>query len=190
MLFAAAVIEVMDSIKRPDKINVVRRKLNAAISFYSLDNEFARDFQEQTVAVTATVYSQAIALSALTRYRKLKYIKRTGTKNYLSVVSDHDILTKCDMCDKYYIVGDSININNRDLTANMDLGYYKYPPILTESTNSDSYWLLDVAPFMIIDRAIGEIMRDIGDERSMQTHFQSAKESYMAARKDLGISTQ
>lgn len=188
MLFADALTEVMTTVKRPDKINVARRKLNAAISFYSLDNEFQRDYAEITIPVTPTAYSQAIAISSLERFRKEKYIKPTGTKCYLTPVATADILKHNDLCNKYYIIGDLININLQVLTPNMDIGFFKYPPILTES--SPSYWLLEVAPFMIIDRAIGEIMRDIGDERSMQAHMASAREAYLAARKDFGISTQ
>ena len=41
-----------------------------------------------------------------------------------------------------------------------------------------------------INRALSHVFKVIGDEKSMQIHAAMAKDDYMAARKDLGISTQ
>jgi hypothetical protein len=189
MNFTEAVNEVVTATRRPEKINRIRAKVNAAISFYCLDNEFPRDFNEQAIALNATEYTQAFDLSLLTRFRKFKFVKRGGTKNYLTVPSDKQIFEGCDLRDKYYIAGTNVNLYLAALSSSLDVGYYQYPALLNDVDNP-SHWLLDVAPWMIIDRACAEIFREIGEDRDFKTMRDSAYEQYMAARKDLGISTQ
>ncbi len=190
MLYTEVLAEILAITKRPDKVNAIRLKINSAISFYSLDNEFAQDFREEIVAIDPLEYTQAIALSTLTRPRKIKYIKRTGTNRHLTKLSDGELFKDCAHVDKWYIVGTDINIYTSVLCAGMDVGYYQYPPILTGTGLLNSYWLLDVAPWMIIDRVCSEIFRDIGEDKSSASHRQSAAEHYIAARKDFGISAQ
>lgn len=190
MTYNEVLAEIMSVIKRPDKIGTARLKINAAISFYSLDNEFSRDFKEQAVSIDANEYTQAIAISDLTRMRKIKYIKRGGTNFQLKILPDAEMFKDCPHVDRWYIAGTNINISSSKLCSTMDLGYWMYPPVLTGSGALDSYWLLDVAPWMVIERACSEIFRDIGENSSSESCKISAREHYMAARKDLGISTQ
>jgi hypothetical protein len=184
MLFSEAVTEVSAIVKRPDLVSSVRREINAAISFYCLDNEFPRDFQEQAVALDANEYTQSFALSLLTRFRKFKYLKRGGTIKYLTIVSEAEMFKECLLVDRYYVMGDTVNISLKALAATLDVGYYKYPPILTGGGSTDQHWLLDIAPYMIIDRACSALFRSIGDERSMNVHRAAAGEAYLAFRKD------
>lgn len=190
MKYSELVNEVLLACKRPDKINSIKRELNAALTFYCLDNNFSRDTQENTFAIDPNQYSQTLALSLLDRYRKLKYIKYAGLNKPLSLLGDSEMFKPCVQADKYYIVGDTINFSLSCKTAGLDIGWYKFPPILTGAGDNDSFWLLDIAPWMVFDRAAAIIFREIGDEKSMQTHAASAREQYLAARKDLGISTQ
>jgi hypothetical protein len=190
MNFTEAVTEVLLAVKRPDKIDRARAKINAAITFYCLDNEFSRDFTEQAITLDAQEYTQSFTLDVMTRFRKFKYIKRGGTKDFLTLLGNAEREAKCDWQDRYYIAGLNVNIYLKVLAGTLDVGYYSYPPVLNDTTDNNSHWLLDVAPWMIIDRAIGEIFREIGDEKSFQVMSASAREQYMAARKDLGISTQ
>lgn len=190
MNFSEVTTEVMDTIKRPDKLNLVYRKINAAISFFCLDNDFPRDFEEVLLPITATLYKQPLLLSALLRFRKFKYIKRAGTKNFLKLLDNTELFSSSDCTDRYYIAGDYFHINMASLATNLDVGYYKYPPLLTIAANNSNHWLLDVAPFIVIDHATAAVFRDIGDEKSANIHSQMAREGYLAARKDLGISSQ
>jgi hypothetical protein len=187
MNFLQAVNEVVETIKRPDKISTCRREVNAAISFYCLDNEFARDYVEQSVVLDPQQYTQSFSLTDLTRFRKFKYLKRGGTKCFLSLSTPAKVASGDD-CDSYYEVGSAVNISLKKLAATLDVGFYQHPPILTD--DDGIFWLLDVAPFMVIDRACAAMFRVIGDEKSMQAHMISAREAYIAARKDLGIANQ
>lgn len=190
MKYSELVQEILLACKRPDKINSIKRELNAALTFYCLDNNFSRDTEEATVAIDPNQFSQTLALSSLSRFRKLRYIKYAGLTRFLTVLSSTEMFKPCAQGDKYYIVGDSINFSLLAKTSGLDIGWYKFPPILTGAGDSDTFWLLDVAPWMVFDRAASIIFREIGDEKSMQTHAASAREQYLAARKDLGISTQ
>lgn len=192
MNFTEVTSEVVGIIKRPDLISQVRREVNSALRFYCLDNKFARDFQEQVIALDSAEYTQSFALSLLTRFRVFRYIRRGGTTEYLDLLGDDEIFTKDSRftknqtkCDKYYIVGENVNIAMRKLAASLDVGYYVYPPVLTGNAENNSHWLLDLQPFMIIDRACATLFRNIGDEKSMQAHAASAREGYLACRKDL-----
>lgn len=179
MNFTEAVAEVVVATKRPDKTAVVRRKINAAISFFCGDCDFQRDFAERSVAIAANDYTQTIALSEFSRLRKFKYIKRGGTKQFLKQLGDGELFKDCQNADRYYVIGDNVNIYTRVLASTLDVGWYKYPPILV---GTDTFWLLDVMPFMIIDWAAAEIFKEIGDEKSFQFHRQSARDAYLSYR--------
>jgi hypothetical protein len=185
MNYLQAVNEIHATTKRPDKANLARRKINAAISFYSLDNEFRRDYAEQSVTLVATEYTQAIALSELTRFRKFHYIKLGGTKKFLTPIPDSELFKPCVNSSRYYIAGSSFYVSLPSLASTLDVGYFQYPAVLLEDT--DTNWMLDIAPFMIIDWAIGEVFKDIGDEKSFATHRASSREQYLAFRRDQGI---
>lgn len=185
MNFTEVVSEVVSIIKRPDKIADVRREVNSSIRFYCLDNTFARDFEEQSIVLDANEYTQSFSLASLTRFRTFRYIKRGGTVEYLDLLGTDEIFKKQNKCDKYYIVGDNVNISMRKLAAALDVGYWKFPPILSDDSASNTFWLMDMQPFMIIDRTCATLFRNLGDEKSMQTHAASAREGYLACRKDL-----
>jgi len=185
MNFDQAVTEVVSTIKRPDKIVEVRREINAAISFYCLDNTFAADYNEQAITIDATQYTQAFAKSLMTRFRKFRFIKIAGTTCFLSPMSEVEILKGC-TGNKYYEIGTNVNISLSTLASSLDVGFYSYPPILS---GPDTFWLLDLQPYMVIDRACATMFRSIGDEKSMAAFAASARDHYMAARKDL-ISAQ
>lgn len=190
MNFTQAVAEVVAEIKRPDKINSARREVNAAITFYCLDNHFSRDLAERSLPITPNEYIQAFDLSEFERFRHFKYIKRGGTTQHLTPLAGSDILKACTQQDKYYIAGETVNINMARLAATLDIGWYKYPPVLTGAAAANEFWLLAVSPWMVINRAIGMVFKAIGDEKSYQTHLGIARDDYLAARKDLGIATQ
>lgn len=188
MNFTDAVNEVVGIIKRPDKIGDVRREINAALTVFCLDNDFPRDFTEQKLDLDPQAYTQSFSIGSLTRFRKFKYLRR-GPKAYLTVLSENEIFNKhieqsTIFKDRYYIAGDAINIALGYLSTTLDIGYYMYPPILTGTLNANSYWVLDVAPYMVIDKAAANLFKIIGDETSMKTHLMSMNEMYSAFRKD------
>jgi len=190
MNFTEAVAEVNLATKRPDKINVARRKINAAISFYSFDSEFSRDFTEQLVPIDVTEWTQSFALSTLTRFRKFKYIKNAGTKLFLQPLADSELFKECTTRGRYYIAGDNVNLYMPALASQLDVGYFQYPTVLSDLATANSHWMLDMCPYMLIDWAAGEVFKEIGDDKSYREHKTSSRELYLALRRDIGISTQ
>lgn len=191
MNFATALAELMLILKKPEKLPQAKRELNAAMTFYSLDSHFKRDYAELSPAISATALIQSVALSTFTRFRSFHYIRRGGTKYFLNVLPDSELFNpNCSLQDRYYIVGDNLNISLANLAATLDIGYFKYPPILTGAAGEVGYWMLDISPYMIIDRAAASVFRAAGDDKDFNSYSASAREQYLAFRKDQEISQQ
>jgi hypothetical protein len=169
MNFTEAVAEVLSIVKRPDKIVDIRREVNAACNHFSADGCYEFDLHEQTLTLDPLEYSQAVAVSEMTRFRRFWYVKRAGTKQYLRKLDVAKLgRTDCDMRDRYYIVGTNLNINMTALAAALDVGFFRYPPLLTDA--APTYWMLDHGPYMVIDRAAAKIFANIGDDASARRH--------------------
>lgn len=188
MIFTDVVNEVLSIVKRPDQVSNVRREVNAAISAFCMDVDWPFDLVEMKPALDGTQLTQALALSLFTRFRKFSYIKRGGTKDFLKPLSRQELLqTNCDYANKYYIVGQNVNISLADYSTTLDLGFFQYPPTLTDS--SPSFWMLDMTPYMVIDKAASKIFTAIGDDGSAQKHAAFAREAFLIAQKDHSTST-
>lgn len=185
MNFASAVAEVAGLTGRPDKLLFIQREINAALNFFCSDTDFPRDVTELTLPITATEYSQVIPFASLPQFRKLQFIKRAGTAEYLTEILPHKLPSLECLVDKYYVAGTGLRINQSKLVANMDIGYYQYPPILIETLGGDAHWLLDASPFMVIDRAASKVFANIGDDASSKTHASASAQAYLAFRSDV-----
>lgn len=184
MNFTEAVAEVLSIVKRPDKISDIRREINAAISFYCLGADFARDFNEGSFPIDATLYAQQLALSTFSRFRKFAYIKPPAVKYYIENIGPNKVFTgSCEKVNTYYISGSNITFKLSALTASLLVGWYSYPPVLTDAAGT--FWLLDVAPYMVIDRAAAMVFSNMGDDASAKPHMANASISYLNARADL-----
>lgn len=185
MNFTEVVNEVRLILKRPELDNQIKRQVNAAISLFCFDTDFARDFAESSIALDGAEYSQAFAISALTRFRKFVYLKRGGTSKYLSRLGITEMAKGCaDRGDKFYEVGTNVNIYLKQYANTLDVGYMTYPPLLTGATDANTFWLIEMAPYMVIDKAAALLFQQIGDEMSMRTHNSQAAETYRTFRKD------
>lgn len=189
MNFTEVVAEVLSTVKRPDKLLTVRREVNAALTFFSGNQNFSRDVFEQLLTITPTEYIQVLPFASMARYRKIKYIKRGGTRNYLERLSASEISSECSMKDKYYVVGAGIKISMTALAPNLDVAFYQYPPTLTDL--APTYWMLDQGWPMVFNRAAAKVFADIGDDASAKLHESYARIDYEAfcadAEKDLGF---
>lgn len=182
MNFAEVVAEVVRITKRSDKTLDIQRQVNAAINLCCIDTDFARDRQEQTVPLDSTLYAQSIAISDLTRFRKVDAMRPSGRKAMLTLTEPNHIFGNCvEQTNCFYIAGDSIVLKLTALDSNMLVAYFAYPPVLT---GTDTFWLLEAAPYMIIDKAAAKVFSNIGDDASARYHDASFKEHYTAARRD------
>lgn len=189
MNFNEVVAEVLSAVKRPDKISSIYREVNQAINFFSSNQNFSRDLYEILLPITPSEYTQTILFADLPRYRKVKYIKRGGTKEYLSLLSAKELGSACDHKDRFYVAGAGINIAMTKLASAVDIGFYQYPPILTVA--APDFWMLEQGWPMVFNRATAKIFADIGDDSSAKLHETYARIDYQAfcddVNKDLGF---
>jgi hypothetical protein len=184
MNFTEIVAEVVRVTKRPDKILDARREVNAAINFYSIDSFFDRDISEITLPISVGEYTQDIPFSDLPRFRKFQYIKRAGTLNYLSTLDKVKLFIRgCDIVDKYYITGPAVRISMKATAAALDIGYWQYPPILTDA--APEFWQLEGNWPAVLDRAMAKVFANIGDDASSAKHERYAVVAYLAFRATL-----
>lgn len=189
MNFSEVVSEVLNIVKRPDQVLNIRREVNSACNQFSMDTEFDRDVVETSPLIVGTEYTQALALSTLVRFRKIHWIKRGGTNCFLNRMTRQELIkTNCDFKDKYYVAGSNLNLSLSALASTLDIAYFQYPPTLTDA--APDYWMLELSPYMVIDRAAAKIFTAIGDDSSATRHERFAVSAFLTAQKDYGISTQ
>ena len=189
MNFSEAVGEVAQITARPDKLAEIGSAINFVISHMSLKAHFAYDLVEATIPINGNEYGATIQFNNLTvsplvtRFRKFKYIKRYGQIGYLTPMGSDKILTHHGSMqrDTYYIAGNNLTYILRDLAPSLEIGYYQHPPVLSEN---DTYWMLDLIPYAVIDKAAARIFRSIGDDESQRQYEASGEDLYKAARRD------
>ncbi len=182
MNFTAIVTEILSMTKRPDKINDIRREVNAAILYYSSESDYRRDLVETSIVITPAGYERILKLSELTRFRKVSYIKYAGTRVYVEELDSLKLTKDCDLVNKWYLSGDAINIKLRSSAAALDFGYYRYPEYKTDLL--PNYWMLDGNWNAILERAASAVFNDIGDTGSSQVSARKALEAANIFRND------
>lgn len=156
--------KVITRTKRPDKRDEIIDAINNAISTFSLGASFAQDLVEGTVNITATEFAQSLSISAnFTRFRRIKYLKRTGAKNFLKQADPLKVFDRngCELLDRWYRAGNNIVFKLKTLSATLEYGFYQYPELLED--DADTHWMLDIVPMMIFNKACAEIFQSIGD---------------------------
>lgn len=186
MLFHEAVAAVQAKLRRPEKHQIIMNEINEAINFFSSDLNANRDVEELLLAIDPVEFTQAILLTSLPRYRKMQYIRRSGTREYLKYLDPKQMFTKnCDMQDRWYVAGSSLKISMVSLAPALDVGYYTYPPTLTLVEGNNSHWLLDAAWPVIVNRALAKCFADIGDMQESAKNEGYAVAGWLSKRADL-----
>jgi hypothetical protein len=183
--------EVVGLTKRPEKEVEILSQLNRAISFYTLKVNWARDLVEDTLTLDPTLYGQTIDISGLARFRKVKYLRPTSQRIYLKTIGVDKVITPNGRVqpNRFFVGGQSLTITLGQLDSSLEIGYYTFAPTLNEVAPDNEYWMLDVMPWAIIDRAASHIFKGIGDETSAKQYLESSMEFFVAARKDFADAT-
>lgn len=179
--------EVARVLKRPDKTADIIREVNAAILFCCSDGVgFSEDLVEQAMPMDPTKYSQELDLILLEGFRKFYYL-RVGTGNhFLEKVTPKNVF-QCGTTiqNGYYTTGSILHIRTSVLATHLAVAYFKYPKRLESPT--DTYWMTDVSPYMIIDRVLAKLFSNIGDDASARIHESYFRTAWLAFRDDQGI---
>lgn len=177
MNFTDIVSSILSTTKRPDKINDIRREVNAAILSYSTDADHARDLQEIQYPLPIPGTQAAPVLGTdLPRFRSVSYIKISGTRIYAKPLASLTPDACTDLRDKYYLAGSSLSINLSQSATSLDIGYYAYPPYLTDA--SPEFWMLEGNWYAIEQKALATILNDIGDTGASQLAERKAVAAY------------
>jgi hypothetical protein len=188
MNFTEISAEVLAIVKRPDKINDIRREINASVNFCCNDTECARDLAEGSFSLDGSLYTQSLPLSGFARFRKFSYLKPPAVRWYLSPTTPVKVFDNCkEACNSYYVAGADVVIKTSALHSSLLVGWYAFPPVLTDL--APTFWLLDASPYMIIDRAAAKVFANIGDDASASKHMAAFNTAWLSARADLASGT-
>lgn len=181
MNFTEIVTEALRVTKRQDKILDARREANAAVLAFSMDYDADRDITELLLPISVSEYTQAIPWTDLPRWRKFQYIRRGGTRSYLTKLDPALMLkSDCDMRDKWYAVGNGIRISMTALAPTLDIAYWAFPPELTDT--SPEFWQLEGNWPAVLDRTIAKVFAGIGDDASSNKHEALARAHFAGWR--------
>jgi hypothetical protein len=185
MQFSEMVQWITRTTKRPDKSQDIKDAVNSAIENFSLTATFANDLVEFTHRYTDnTAYTQSLSISDLfTRFRKLKYLKQTGAKCYITWCDPQNIFVNgCEQLNRWYRSGNNIIFKRDKLIATLEVGYYSYPERLTLDT--DQHWMLEIMPTTIHDQAASRIFFIIGENDDAIRFAALAKDAFQKNKED------
>ena len=179
MNFTEAVNAVLAKVKRPDKIELARLEVNAALMLYSSQMDSPRDLVEGIyTSPNPADFAHIVALSTFPRYRKMDWLRYTGTREYICPLDSRLLGSTQNIQDKYYLAGDSFKINLSRAVANLEYSYYAWPVTLTDA--APLHWQLEGNWPAIVSKAAAKVFVDIGDaeaaaraEAAAAVHFLS-----------------
>lgn len=165
MDFSEAVQLIVDRCKRPDKTEDIKAAINRAIGLFAVKN-WAHDLVELTHTITSTEYAQSFDITAapFARFRKIKYIRPTGYRKYLSWRDPAHIFNDGKECvNTWYRAGNNIVFKLSRLQDTLEIGYYQYHATLIDDADTD--WMLDQIWPALHDYVLGNIHGEIGNDQ-------------------------
>ena len=189
MTLTEAIDEVISITKRADKRAEITSNINKAILYFTLKSNFAKDLVETSIPFDADEYAQNIDLTGLavplTRFRKWKYLRPTSRSYFLSYRDPLHVVGPNGnvQTDVFYMSGDTLIAALSQLDATCEVGYYTYPPILSEA-GVTAHWMLTMVPWMVTERAASMTFKSIGDDNSARFYEASSNELFFTARND------
>lgn len=179
MQFSELIDEVTVLTVRPDKEGLVRQKINAVIRSISLSGTYWRDLVEEVLSdhsdFDTSVNIQTLALPA--RFRKPAYIERdlssiNPSTGFLESRQTHGTAYNLvnprttrregrEIRNAYYMSGTNLLLRQEVAGESVIWGYYVYPDLLRNP--SDSNWITELMPHLVIDWASQFVLSSLGD---------------------------
>lgn len=175
--------EVISVTSRPDKVKEIESGINAIIAKLTGMADYYDDLIETTLTVSATAYSQEVSLSSLPSFKKFKYVKPSAAAYLMQPIDPIHLITPGGIVqpNRYYVAGTQLVFTVAVLSPTLDVGYYRYPAILT---GTDTHFLLEKSPWAVIDLTAARIFRSIGDESAAAAYDKSGSELAAISRRD------
>lgn len=188
MDFATATDEVVRLVKRPDKREDIKTHINKAISLFAASGTFFHDLIELQHTVNGAQFAQSfsIAVSPFVRFRKIKYMRPTTWKRYLTWKDPSQVFDAngCQAQNVWYRAGNNIVFSVNSLIATLEIGYYQYHAPLIADGATD--WMLDEMWPAVKDIAASYAHGTIGNENEKRTYYATGMEMYRVFLRDLG----
>lgn len=192
MDFNAMITQVLDITGRPEKATAAGIAINAAVFMATVKANFARDVTEATIANPApTLFTSAINLTSLTRFRKIIYCRPTTHVKPLRPISPDQVINATNgvvQSNVMWASGTSLNFVLNKLSSTFEIGYASYPPTLTIA--APTYWMLDMMESAILDLAVSRIFGSIGDTAAAKFYGDNGMGLYNAAKRDFEFSIE
>lgn len=184
MNFTECVATVISITGRPDKQAEVEVAVNTVLNLACIKAHFSKDLTEvTTVNSTADQYTGSIDLTVYGNFRKIKYIRPNNLAACLVARQPEGMFSSQQVLrNSYYIAGTNLNWVLGSLASSFAIGYYVYPPRLTDA--QPTHWLLTMAPYCIIDLACARIFKAIGDRESAASYDGTGAQLYVTLRND------
>ena len=164
MNFGEAVDNIVSRVKRPDKRDEIGDAINRAIGLFATAT-FYQDLVEFTATLTPAdqyVHQLAINASPFVRFRKIKYLRPTGYRNYLAFRDPSRVWQGGhEAQDVWYRSGNYLYFKLTRLSSTIEIGYYQYHAVLNLDGETD--WMLDEMWPAVQAYAMAEIFDDIGN---------------------------
>jgi hypothetical protein len=188
MNFLEAQNEIVALVKRPDKRDAIKGHINRAIAFVAAAGTWSHDLVELQHTIASDDYSQSFAIneSPFERFRKIKYIRPTGFRKYLTLRDSAAVFDAngCQAINVYYRAGNNIVFNLSSLQETLEIGYYQYHAPLVLDADVD--WMLDEIWPVIHDIAISYTFQDIGNDADSNKYLQWGMTQLRIFLRDLG----
>lgn len=183
MNFTEVVNAVVEKVKRPDKLALARIEVNAALTLFSTLMDHPRDLVEGIyTSPDPADFTMLIPVSAFPRFRKMDWLRYTGTRNYICALDSRQLSKTLDIRDKYYLAGDSFKVNLAAAAGNLEYSYFAWPPTLSDA--SPEHWQFEGNWPAIIAKAASKVFVDIGDAESSQRAEREASVHFLTFQGD------
>jgi hypothetical protein len=188
MDFSQAAAAVVRILRRPDRLEDVKANINKAIGFMAASGTFAADLVELQHTIDPTLYAQSFDITAapFERFRKIKYIRPTGFRKYLtwrdsSMVFDDN---GCESLNVWYRAGNNIVFKLSALQPTLEIAYYQYHQQLVDDTDED--WMIDQMWPALQDVTLSYSFDDIGAVDEAARRMRIGMDLYRVYQVDLG----
>jgi len=159
---------ILAVVPMPEKLELIKNKINQTIHFISSSGFFWRDVLEITINVDdgVDVTTQVQSIPITTSLRQLiycRYPESVSSEFKIACVNLDAILEGCNaLGDLAYLSGSILHIRNSQLVSEFNLGYYTNPIDLILDT--DENWITQLAPGLIEDLTSSYILNLIGEK--------------------------
>lgn len=161
--------DILVIVPQPDKEQLIRSKINAAINLISRSGYFWRDIEEVTITTTDGVDAAALiqSIPITTKQRKFIGVVSTNSDEEPITILEPHLVQKANcqgLLPIAYAAGSTLHIKHKELTPSFNLTYYTSPDPFALNGDDDGTenWITASVPELVVDLAAAYILNIIG----------------------------